>query len=203
MWLSVGHHRLHRVSKPQRRGKNASAEESGIPQRAVYRVEAMWLGFTLEDARRIPKEWSPDTPSVIVNLKRVLYICQNNKCEEHTPWQDEVLSFCSLPNWLEGLWFNSSGQWIQDVLDVLVTSCYILYIYYIIYICIYYIYIISIYYIYRLYIYIYIYIFFFFDLEKWHAAVARSTFASQHVQNTCVLGHFWSSVSWLVSQLVS
>lgn len=129
MWLSVGHHRLHRVSKPQRRGKNASAEESGIPQRAVYRVETMWLGFTLEDARRIPMEWSRDTPSVIVNLKRVLYICQNNKCEEHTPWQDEVLSFCSLPNWLEGLWFNSSGQWIQDVLDVLVTSCYILYIY--------------------------------------------------------------------------
>ena len=123
MWLSVGHHRLHRVSKPQRRGKNASAEESGIPQRAVYRVETMWLGFTLEDARRIPKEWSRDTPSVIVNLKRVLYICQNNKCEEHAPWQDEVLSFCSLPNWLEGLWFNSSGQWIQDVLDVLAISC--------------------------------------------------------------------------------
>ena len=29
-----------------------------------------------------------------------------------------------------------------------------------------------------------------FDVEKSHAAVARSTFASQNVQNTCVLQHF-------------
>ena len=28
------------------------------------------------------------------------------------------------------------------------------------------------------------------DVEKWHAAVARSTFLSQNVQNTCVLHHF-------------
>ena len=27
--------------------------------------------------------------------------------------------------------------------------------------------------------------------EKLHAAVARSTFSSQNVQNTCVLHHFW------------
>ena len=27
--------------------------------------------------------------------------------------------------------------------------------------------------------------------EKWHAAVAPSTFTSQNVQNTCVLHHFW------------
>ena len=29
-----------------------------------------------------------------------------------------------------------------------------------------------------------------FDVQKWHAAVARSTFASQNVQNTCFLQHF-------------
>ena len=29
-----------------------------------------------------------------------------------------------------------------------------------------------------------------YDLEKWHAAVARSTFLSQNVQNTFVLKHF-------------
>ena len=28
-------------------------------------------------------------------------------------------------------------------------------------------------------------------VEKWHAAVAPSTFTSQNVQNTCVLHHFW------------
>ena len=28
-------------------------------------------------------------------------------------------------------------------------------------------------------------------VEKWHAAVAPSTFTSQNVQNTCVLCHFW------------
>ena len=27
--------------------------------------------------------------------------------------------------------------------------------------------------------------------EKWHAAVARSTFLSQNVQNTSASGHFW------------
>ena len=37
------------------------------------------------------------------------------------------------------------------------------------------------------------------DFQKWHAVVARSAFASQNLQNTWVLGHFWSSVSWLVS----
>ena len=31
------------------------------------------------------------------------------------------------------------------------------------------------------------------DVEELHAAVARSTFVSQNVQNTCVLAHFWSS----------
>ena len=31
------------------------------------------------------------------------------------------------------------------------------------------------------------------DVEKLHAAVARSTFVSQNVQNTCVLPTFWSS----------
>ena len=30
------------------------------------------------------------------------------------------------------------------------------------------------------------------DVEKSHAAVARSTFASQNLQNTCVLENFWS-----------
>ena len=29
------------------------------------------------------------------------------------------------------------------------------------------------------------------DVEKWCDVVARSTFASQNVQNTCVLEHFW------------
>ena len=29
------------------------------------------------------------------------------------------------------------------------------------------------------------------EVEKLHAAVARSTFASKNVQNTCVLHHFW------------
>ena len=30
------------------------------------------------------------------------------------------------------------------------------------------------------------------DLKKWHAAVARSTFVSQNVQNTTCSGHFWT-----------
>ena len=29
------------------------------------------------------------------------------------------------------------------------------------------------------------------DLQKWHAAVAKSTFASQNAQNTTLSGHFW------------
>ena len=30
------------------------------------------------------------------------------------------------------------------------------------------------------------------DVQKWHAAVARSTFVSQNVQNTTCSGHFWT-----------
>ena len=48
------------------------------------------------------------------------------------------------------------------------------------------------------------------DVEKLHTAVARSTFASENVQNTCVLAHFFElqmsknqSVSKFVSQSIS
>ena len=47
------------------------------------------------------------------------------------------------------------------------------------------------------------------DVEKLHAAVARSTFWSENVQNTCVFAHFWSSdvenqsVSKIVRQSIS
>ena len=41
------------------------------------------------------------------------------------------------------------------------------------------------------------------DVEKLHAAVARSTFVSQHVQNTCVLAHFLKFRCRKISQVVS
>ena len=37
----------------------------------------------------------------------------------------------------------------------------------------------------------------------WHAAVARSTFVSQNVQNTCVLAHFLRFRCWKISKVVS
>ena len=40
------------------------------------------------------------------------------------------------------------------------------------------------------------------DVEKWHAAVARSTFVSQNVQNTFVLPHFLKFRCRKISQLV-
>ena len=41
------------------------------------------------------------------------------------------------------------------------------------------------------------------DVEKLHAAVARSTFVSQNVQNTCVLAHFLKFRCRKISQVVS
>ena len=47
------------------------------------------------------------------------------------------------------------------------------------------------------------------DVEKMHATVAKSRFASENVQDTCVLAHFLNFlmllllVSWLVGWLVS
>ena len=41
------------------------------------------------------------------------------------------------------------------------------------------------------------------DVEKLHAAVARSTFVSQNVQNTCVLPHFLKFRCRKISQIVS
>ena len=41
------------------------------------------------------------------------------------------------------------------------------------------------------------------DVEKLHAAVARSTFVSQNVQNTCVLSHFLKFRCRKISQVVS
>ena len=41
------------------------------------------------------------------------------------------------------------------------------------------------------------------DVEKLHAAVARSTFASQNVQNTCVSPHFLKFRCRKISQLVN
>ena len=41
------------------------------------------------------------------------------------------------------------------------------------------------------------------DLQKLHAAVARSTFVSQNVQNTCVLPHFLKFRCRKISQVVS
>ena len=41
------------------------------------------------------------------------------------------------------------------------------------------------------------------DVEKLHAAVARSTFVSQNVQNTCVLPHFLKFRCRKISQVVS
>ena len=41
------------------------------------------------------------------------------------------------------------------------------------------------------------------DVEKWHAAVARSTSSSQNVQNTCVLPHFLKFRCRKISQVVS
>ena len=36
-------------------------------------------------------------------------------------------------------------------------------------------------------------------VEKWHAAVAPSTFTSQNVKNTCVLHHFWRLTNLLIN----
>ena len=41
------------------------------------------------------------------------------------------------------------------------------------------------------------------DVEKLHAAVARSTFGSQNAQNTCVLAHFLKFRCRKISQVVS
>ena len=41
------------------------------------------------------------------------------------------------------------------------------------------------------------------DVEKLHAALARSTFVSQNVQNTCVLAHFLKFRCRKISQVVS
>ena len=41
------------------------------------------------------------------------------------------------------------------------------------------------------------------DVEKLHTAVARSTFASENVQNTCVLAHFFDFRCRKISQLAS
>ena len=41
------------------------------------------------------------------------------------------------------------------------------------------------------------------DVQKLHAAVARSTFVSQNVQNTCVLAHFLKFRCRKISQVVS